>query len=127
MLSLIPWHIFTTITSALSKTLLVIGLSPFTQSIKLKDKCVYLVGRYDAGSNESLSDICRKHNIDREDIMCIPYNIAFHDAIVEGRLVPFMSKNMLARRFDDNFDFINNVYRATHMILKKAGYDETKE
>ena len=94
---------------------------------KLKDKCVYLVGRYDAGSNESLSDICRKHNIDREDIMCIPYNIAFHDAIVEGRLVPFMSKNMLARRFDDNFDFINNVYRATHMILKKAGYDETKE
>ena len=94
---------------------------------KLRDKCVYLVGRYDAASSESLSDICRKYGIDRDNIMCIPYNIGFHDALVEGRLVTFLSKHISARRFDENFDFINNVFKATHMILKKAGYDEIRE
>ncbi len=93
---------------------------------KLRDKCVYLVGRYDAASTETLSDICRRYDIRREDIMCIPYNIAFHDALVEGKVVQFLSKHISARRFDDNFDFINNVFKSTHMILKKAGYDETK-
>lgn len=91
---------------------------------KLRDKCVYLVGRYDAASNESLSDMCKRYNIERENITCIPYNIAFHDALVEGKVVSFLSKHISARRFDDNFDFINNVFKATQMILKKAGYDE---
>lgn len=91
---------------------------------KLREKCVYLVGRYDTASNETLSDICKRYNIERDSIMCIPYNIAFHDALVEGKLVSFLSKHISARRFDDNFDFINNVFKATHMILKKAGYDE---
>ena len=57
----------------------------------------------------------------------IPYNIKFHDAMNEGSLVPFLSKQISVRRTDNNFAFVNGVYRATDMILRRAGYDETRE
>ena len=45
----------------------------------------------------------------------------------EGSLVPFLSKQISVRRTDNNFAFVNGVYRATDMILRRAGYDETRE
>jgi len=87
-------------------------------------KAVFLVGKYDADSNENLSSICKKYNIGRERIVAIPYNIEFHDAMQEGRLVPFLTKQIMARRTDSNFAFINGVYKATDMILRRAGFKD---
>lgn len=91
---------------------------------ELMKKAVFLVGRYDAKSNENLSVIRKKYGINRENIAVIPYNIGFHDAIQEGKVVPYITKYLSVKRNDDNFNFINDVFRATGMILRKAGYDE---
>lgn len=91
-------------------------------SEQVMKKAVFLVGKYDAESNENLSSICKKYNISRERIVAIPYNIEFHDAMQEGRLVSFLTKQIMARRTDSNFAFINGVFKATDMILRRAGY-----
>lgn len=95
-----------------------------TLSDQIMKKAVFLVGKYDAASNENLTAICKKYNIERERIVAIPYNIEFHDAMQEGRLVPFLTKQIMARRSDSNFTFINGVFRATDMILRRAGYKD---
>ena len=98
------------------------NVDKLTLSDHIMKKAVFLVGKYDANSKENLTDICRKYNIARERIVAIPYNIEFHDAMQEGRLVPFITKQIMARRTDSNFAFINGVFRATDMILRRAGY-----
>ena len=86
-------------------------------------KAVFLVGKYDENSRENVSDIRKKYGIDREDIAVIPYNIHFNDAIHEGKLVSYISKNMNSKVNDDDLYFINQLFLATNMILRKAGYD----
>ncbi len=91
---------------------------------EMRKKAVFLVGRYDEGSKEDVRNICSKYNISRDQIAVIPYNIEFHDALHEGKLVQFMDRHMLSRRTDPNFAFINGVFRATDMILRRAGYND---
>ena len=89
-------------------------------------KTVFLVGKYDEESKENVAHIRQKYGIDRNDIAVIPYNIKFHDAIQEGRLVSYISKSMNTRVANENLSFINNVFLATNMILRKAGYNEAE-
>lgn len=103
------------------------NIDKITLSNELMKKAVFLIGKYDESSNEHVSDICKKFNISRERVAAIPYNIAFHDSMYEGNLVSFLSKQISARRSDSNFSFINGVFRATDMILRRAGYDEACE
>ncbi len=91
---------------------------------ELLKKAVFLVGKYDDASNEDIAKIRRKYGIARGDIATIPYNIRFHDALHEGKLLAYISKNMNTKVNDDNLSFINSVFLATDMILRKAGYDE---
>lgn len=86
-------------------------------------KAVFLVGRYDYASRENLYSICKKMGIKREKIGVIPYNIQFHDAINEGRLVPFIMKNIFSKKHDMNFEFINSLFKSTNLILKAAGVE----
>lgn len=90
----------------------------------LRKKAVFLVGKYDDESKENINIIRKKYCIDKEEIGVIPYNIHFHDAIIEGKVVEFISKSMYSKRSDANFDFINQLYKSTNLILQKAGFDE---
>ena len=89
-------------------------------------KSVFLIGKYDENSKENISHISKKYGIDRNAIACIPYNIQFNDAIHEGKLVSYMNKSVNSRTNDENMDFINKVFVATGMILRKAGYDDKR-
>ncbi len=100
------------------------GISEIVLNEKLLKKTVFLVGRYDSDSKENISILRKKHGIKKEQIAVIPYNISYHDSIQEGKVVSFISKNIYSKRTDHNFDFINNLFNATNMILKKAGYNE---
>lgn len=99
-------------------------ISEIIRDKDIMKKAVFLVGRYDNNSDESVSTIRKKYNISKECIGVIPYNIGFHDAIQSGKVVSYLNKYILAKRSDENFQFINDVFRATGMILRKAGYDE---
>ena len=88
-------------------------------------KAFFLVGKYDELSRENVAQIRQRYGIDRNNIAIVPYNIHFHDAVHEGKLVSYISKCINARDADDeDLAFINSVYLATAMILRKAGYDE---
>lgn len=87
-------------------------------------KAVFLVGKYDDASRENVAQIRKRYGINRGDIATIPYNIRFHDALHEGKLVSYMYKNINTKVNDENLLFINSVFLATDMILRKAGYDE---
>ncbi len=91
---------------------------------KLKSKAVFLVGKYDSESNENIMTIRKKYNIPKQMIGVVPYNIHFHDAIIEGNVVDFIKKSMYSRRSDGNFEFINELYKSTNMILQRAGFSE---
>ncbi len=103
------------------------GLSDIDEILgndKLLKKTVFLVGRYDGESRETVNCIRKKYKVKKEQIGVIPYNIGYHDSIQEGNVVSFISKNIYSKRTDTNFDFISNLFNATNMILKKAGYHE---
>ncbi len=100
------------------------GISELVKNEKLLKKTVFLVGRYDNDSKENLTIIRKKYGIKKDQIAVIPYNISYHDSIQDGKVVSFISKNIYSKRNDGNFDFINNLFNATNMILKKAGYNE---
>lgn len=90
----------------------------------LMKKAVFLVGRYDENSNDNVAGIRKRYGIDKDSIGVIPYNIGFHDSIEEGKVVPYLIKHISARRTDENFAFINSVFRSANMVLRKAGFDE---
>ena len=90
-------------------------------------KAVYVVGKYDEESEENVSVIRQKFGIDRNDIAVIPYNIHFHDAVHGGKIVSFINKCMSARGDNEDLSFINNVFLAAKMVLRKAGYDEERK
>lgn len=89
----------------------------------IASKAVYLVGRYDGGSRRGIGQLCREYNVSKGDIGVVPYNIHFHDALYEGRIVPFIMKNIFSKKQDANFEFINSLFRSTNLVLKKAGVE----
>lgn len=99
-------------------------ISEITENDKLLKKTVFLVGRYDSDSKNNVASMRKKYGIKRDQIAVIPYNIKYHDSVQDGKLVNFISKNIYSKKTDVNFDFINNLFNATNMILKKAGYNE---
>lgn len=98
-------------------------LEELLQDRRVMEKAVFLIGRYDEQSRENVSNICRRYNLIRECVGVIPYNIRFHDAIEEGKLVPFITKALFCKQTDGDYGFIHAVYEAVNLILRKAGYE----
>lgn len=104
----------------------VINISPDPVNISLPNderilnKAVFLIGKYDGYSRKSVKQICREYGISKREVGVIPYNIRFHDAIYDGKAVPFIMKNIFSKKQDANFDFINSLFKATNIILRKA-------
>ena len=88
-----------------------------------KDRTLYLIGKYDSDSQENEKIIRKRLSIAKDLIGVVPYNIQFHDAINKGKIVPFIMKNIFSKKHDDNFLFINSLFKSTNMILKKARVD----
>lgn len=99
------------------------GFEELMEEPLIRSKALFVVGRYDQNSRDTLQNIRRKYNIAKDAIGVIPYNIHFHDAVNDGKLVQFMTRGIFAKKTDVDYDFIMEVYRTTNMILRKAGYE----
>lgn len=86
------------------------------------DKCVFLIGRYDSDSRLNLKNIKRRYNIKRE-MSVIPYNVEFSDACSEGRVIDFFTKNIGAKKNDNNYYFMQETRNALESLLSNAGID----
>lgn len=99
------------------------GLDELMEEITNRDKVLFVIGRYDRQSRENVVNIRRRYNISKDAIGVIPYNIHFHDAMNEGRLIPFISKGIFNKKTDEDYEFILELFHTTNMILRKAGYE----
>lgn len=102
------------------------NLDMIVKDKELMKKAVFLVGRYDENSCETIAAIRKRYGIDRDSIGVIPYNIGFHDAIHQSKVVHYMAKHITDKRNEENFNFVNDVFKAAGMILRKAGFDERR-
>lgn len=90
---------------------------------KFLEKSIFLIGKYDMSSKINLNYIRKSLDLSKDKIGVIPYNIQCHDAVSQGKIVPFIMKNIFSKKHENNFEFINNVFKSANMILKKAGVD----
>ncbi len=89
----------------------------------IRGKSLFVIGRYDELSYDSLDNIRRKYNIDKECIGVVPYNIRFHDAMNSGKLIPFITKGIFTKKGETDYSFIIELFHTTNMILRRAGYE----
>ena len=90
----------------------------FEQYSELKEKCLFVMGRYDRNSRFNAKAIQRKFGI-KGDIGIIPYNIEFADACCEGKAIDFLMRNLKASKDDPNYYFMQEVRKTVEIILKK--------
>lgn len=90
----------------------------FTNFIHLKEKCLFLLGRYDKNSRFNMKAIQRKYSIKGKTAV-IPYNIEFADACSEGKVIDFFLRNIKADKEDQNYYFIEEARKTVELILDK--------
>lgn len=98
-------------------------LDEIMEDWKIREKALFIVGRYDENSKDSVSKIRHKYNISKDSIGVVPYNIHFHDAVNDGKLVQFITRGIFSKKTDADYGFIMELYHTTNMILRKAGYE----
>lgn len=98
----------------------------FGQHGNLLDKTVFLIGGYQKESRYNLENLVRRYPIHRKNIGVIPYNVELHDAIQEGRLVSFLTRNYRKERSETHGYFMEELKKASALIFqavddRKAG------
>lgn len=82
----------------------------------LKDKAVYLMGNYRPHSKYNLRQIIEEYQIPEEKIAVIPYHTELADALAEGRLIGFLSRNIQCHEKEENYLFAEQLKKASHML-----------
>lgn len=98
----------------------------FAQHAGLLSKTVFLIGGYQKESRYNLDNLVRRYPIDKKNIGVIPYNVELHDAIQEGRLVAFLTRNYRNGRGENHGYFMSELRKAAALIFqtmenRKAG------
>jgi len=95
----------------------------FEKYSQFKERCLFLLGRYDRNSRFNAKALQRKFGIKSGNIGVIPYNIEFADACCEAKSIDFIMRNLKADKDDENYYFIQEVRKAVELILKKLNID----
>lgn len=90
-------------------------------------KCVFLIGRYHKQSNLNKQKISKLHSIQKSQIAVIPYNYEYQEAVDEGTVIEFLSRNLSGKRKNPNYDFIIQVKKAVQMIMEHINYMNNPE
>lgn len=88
----------------------------------MREKCTFIIGRYDKFSKYNLKAVQRKYGL-KDNIAVIPYNIEFADACGEGKVLDFMKRNLKLDKEDLNYNFMNETRQAVELILEKLKVD----
>lgn len=88
----------------------------------IQGKVFYLFGNYESRSKYNVSNIRRKYKqISSKNSGVIPYNVAFKDAIADGKIINFIRDNINCTKSDENYNFIKKVGSAAEKMLLYAG------
>lgn len=85
----------------------------------LVSKSIFLIGNYNKNSKYNISNISRKFNINKNNIVGIPYNFKYKEALADGKAVEFIIRNYNCTSYDLNYEFICAIKKASNIIIKK--------
>lgn len=99
----------------------------FDNYSSILDKSVFLISNYNKNSSLNLDKISKTHSISKPNIAVIPYNIEYQEAVSQGTVVEFLSRNYDCKRKSPNYNFIRDVKKAASMIMKHVTNINPKE
>ena len=99
----------------------------FDNYSSILNKSVFLISNYNKNSDLNLEKISKTHSINKPYIAAIPYNIEYQEAVSQGTVVEFLSRNYTCKRKSPNYIFIREVKKAAAMIIKNAANIKQKE
>jgi hypothetical protein len=92
----------------------------FTNYSSMISKAVFIISNYEYHSALNSKRIAKMYDIPWEDILVIPYNEMYHSAFQSGSVASFISRNYSCVKENPNYLFIQNIKKATHIIIKKT-------
>lgn len=91
----------------------------FEKYDSLDCKAVYLIGNYNADSKFNLSNITRKYRIKKDKIGVVPHNAELKDALSDGSLIKFITRNYTCGPEDENYYFMKQMKHASKVLKKR--------
>lgn len=92
----------------------------FENYSSILSKCVFLISSYRNNSNLSIHKISKTHLISKSNIATIPYNVEYQEAVSQGTVIEFLSRNYSCKKNDPNYPFVHEVKKAVNMIFKQV-------
>lgn len=97
-------------------------LELLSQQMELpRHKIFYLFGNYDCDSKYNIQYLRRKYSIPMNQSAVIPRNVRYMDAINEGEVLKFYSKNEGVTKEECDYNFFYEVEKASHKLIKFIG------
>lgn len=90
-------------------------------------KCVFLISNYHKNSKLDLNTISKEYLIDPSHIVAIPYNIEYQEAVLQGTVVEFITRNYKCQKKNPNYRFVYEVKKAVKMIICHLEISPKKE
>lgn len=99
----------------------------FENYSSILSKCVFLISSYHKESVLNINRISKANLIDKNSIATIPYNVEYQEAVSQGTIVEFLSRNYTCKRSNPNYPFVKEVKKAVCMIMSNIDTIRQKE
>ncbi len=99
----------------------------FENYSSILSKCVFLISSYHKESSININNISKTHFINKSTIATIPFNVEYQEAVIQGTIVEFLSRNYTCKRTNPNYNFVHAVKKAVYMIYNNLELSSHKE
>lgn len=99
----------------------------FENYSSILSKCVFLISSYHKESSININNISKTHFINKSNIATIPFNVEYQEAVIQGTIVEFLSRNYTCKRTNPNYNFVHAVKKAVYMIINNLELTSHKE
>ena len=89
----------------------------FENYTSLREKAVYIIGKYQTEKRWTRKKICYEYNVPRNKIGVIPYNLEYKDALNHGKVQQFLNYNYTNSSNMENEFFIRQCKKSAKVIL----------
>jgi hypothetical protein len=92
----------------------------FLNYSSLISKAVFIISNYECHTNLGYKRISYMYDVPLENIAIIPRNELFENALANGNVVEFISRNYYCAKESYNYNFIQAIKKAAYIIIKRA-------
>lgn len=92
----------------------------FLNFSSLVSKAVFIISNYELNTKLNMKRIASMYEIPEENLLIIPFNEFYQNAVTSGSVIEFISGNYSCQKGSPNFIFIQCIKKAAHIIIKKA-------